>query len=585
MKPLKILLFLGLVISVFSILFTSNFNNDSVFAATCDDASCETIEECQRKKEECGEIWGLYDVANEKNKEKLAGLKARLEDLKRMMQVAETEIDRLASDIVERETVLQHQEEVFNLRVRSYYKRSSQYSPLFLLLSSTTASQLTRELSYRQAATNEDKEAIIKISQNLVQLHSDRDKLENNKAWLAKTRIEVDKATQFLGEEVEKTENYLGAIKGKIAQLTAKQQSLLAARSGTFTTSVGEVPISNIPCSGPPGSPAYCDPGGGDWFAAFSFGAWTHRKGMSQYGAKGRAEAGQSTDDILRHYYNQTAVGKDTGGTILIDGYGALDFENYYLFGIAEMPSSWHPEALKAQAIAARSYAYRYKAEGRSICTSQSCQVFNKGKADNPPAQWRQAVEATRGQVIEGVTTFYSSTAGGYLTTSSWDTVDGQGGPGFASRSWESKAGSPWFYSGWFTQNYPADSAKCNRSHPWLTSEEMADILNAWQVLRDVGNDERILPVTINQCPIGGVDGNPYTLEELKNKAGSLGGAFTAVSSVTINYGNNGETNSLVVNTNKGSVTISGSEYKQAFNLRAPGYIAIRSPLFNIEKK
>ena len=55
------------------------------------------------------------------------------------------------------------------------------------------------------------------------------------------------------------------------------------------------------------------------------------------------------------------------------------------------------PEALKAQAIAARSYAYRYKTEGKQICTTEACQVFRKSKADNPPPEWRQAVIDTRG--------------------------------------------------------------------------------------------------------------------------------------------------------------------------------------------
>ena len=399
--------------------------------------------------------------------------------------------------------------------------------------------------------------------------------------------VRVDQQAKALRTEVEKVEGFFGEVSGKIGQLSAKQQALLAARSGTFTTSVGEVPLSNIPCSGPPGTPTYCDPGGGNWFAAFSFGAWTHRKGMSQYGAKGRVEAGQSVNDVLQAYYGRTPESRDTGGTILVDGFGALDFENYYLMGIAEMPSSWPMEALKAQAIAARSYAYRYKVEGRSICTTQSCQVFSAGKANSPPDAWRQAVENTRGQVIEGVVTFYSSTAGGYLTTSGWDTTDGQGGPGFATRAWESKAGSPWFYSSWFTSSYSAGSAKCNRSHPWLSEEEMADILNAWLV-RKSGNDSevsRILPVTINQCPIDGGGGDPYSLSELREVANRYGGAFNSVSSVSVSYSNSGETNSLTFMTNKGSVAIGGSEFKQAFNLRAPGYIAIRSPLFNIEKK
>jgi peptidoglycan hydrolase-like amidase len=377
-------------------------------------------------------------------------------------------------------------------------------------------------------------------------------------------------------------------LEKQIAELSARQKEILAARSGTFTTSVGEVPVSSVPCSGPPGSPVFCDPGGGDWFAAFSFGAWTHRKGMSQYGAKGRAEYGAGYKDILRAYYSQEVHSVDTGGTISVEGFGNLDFEGYYLLGIAEMPSSWPKEALKAQAVAARSYAYRYKQEGRAICTTEACQVFSSSKAANPPGEWRQAVEETKGEMVEGVVAYYSSTAGGYLTTMGWDTTDSQGGSGFASRAWESKAGSPWFYSSWFTESYHAASSTCGRSHPWLSSSEMADILNAW-VVRRKGTDEdvkRVLPVTINSCPLSSTGGgDPYSYDELEQKAAQLGESFSSVNSVSVTYSNEGYTASVSLETDKGGVSISGAELKEAFNLRAPGFIAIRSPLFNIEKR
>jgi peptidoglycan hydrolase-like amidase/peptidoglycan hydrolase CwlO-like protein len=570
----------GLILVLLSFLFSS------LALGVCD-SNCDTIEECIRKQAECQKEIDARMGAHEKNKEDLANLEKSLKNTESLIQSAENQISGTEKEIGQREAELGEKEKIFAARVRSYYIRSFSFSPFLVFLSSTDAVRLARELAHRRMATEEDKKIILAISQDLKDLLADKEELEKNKAWLTQTKEAVNRQAQSLGAEIAEVEDYFSEVSGKIAQLSARQEALLAARVGTFTTSVGEVPVSRIPCSGPPGSPTFCDPGGGTWFAGFSLGAWTHRKGMSQYGAKGRAEAGQNANEILQAYYDRGPVGKDTAGTILVDGYGALDFENYYLLGIAEMPSDWQPEALKAQAIAARSYAYRYKTEGRSICTTQACQVFSASKANNPPAAWRQAVEQTRGQIIEGVTAFYSSTAGGYLTYPSgkWDTTDGQGGPGFASRAWESKAGSPWFYASWFTQNYTASSAKCNRSHPWLTAEEMADILNAWLVLNRQGSDDRILPVTINQCPIGGATGNPYSIEELRNKADGLGGAFTSVSSASVVYSNNGETNSVNFETNRGSVALSGSDFKQAFNLRAPGYIAIRSPLFNLERK
>ncbi len=63
----------------------------------------------------------------------------------------------------------------------------------------------------------------------------------------------------------------------------------------------------------------------------------------------------------------------------------------------------------------------------------------------------------------------------------------------------------------------------------------------------------------------------------------SIGG-FTSVSSVSVIYGNDGATLSVSFQTNKGTESISGSLFKEAFNLRAPGYIGLKSSLFNIEK-
>jgi peptidoglycan hydrolase CwlO-like protein len=572
-------------IIIFPLLFALTiFPIFPIFASQCNegdprlDAICRELEEWQKR---------LNDLKNALAgaEESLSGLESRLQGIQSDLASTEEKLSQLEAEIIDRENHLGQQKKLLAARVRSFYKKSQQLSPLFLLLSSQNIGSFTRELSYRLSAANEDKRIILSVSKELADLEENKASVEKNKEFLAFVKKEVDQQTASLREEIKGARIFEKEIQQEIARLTAEQQRILAARAGTFTTSVGEVPISNIPCSGPPGSPSFCDPGGGVWFAAFSFGAWTHRKGMSQYGAQGRAKAGQNTNEILQHYYGRTPVNKDTSGTILVDGFGALDFENYYLMGIAEMPSSWHPEALRAQAIAARSYAYRYKIANRSICATQSCQVFSLSKATNPPSAWREAVEATRGQVLEEVTAFYSSTAGGYLTTSGWDTTDNQGGPGFATRAWESQAGSPWFYASWFTQNYTSNSAKCGRSHPWLTVEELADILNAWQVIKNEGSDERILPITINQCPIGGSGGNSYSMEELKNKAESSGGAFTQVSSASVAYANNGETSSISFETDRGSVTISGAEFKQAFNLRAPGYIAIRSPLFNVEKK
>lgn len=103
----------------------------------------------------------------------------------------------------------------------------------------------------------------------------------------------------------------------------------------------------------------------------------------------------------------------------------------------------------------------------------------------------------------------------------------------------------------------------------------MADILNAWKVLYDGGGDVgRVSPV--GDC----WGGNPYSISDLQG----IGGYNSVSSSNQAIYGNDGSTVSVTFQTNKGTVTVPGEQLKKAFNLRAPGYIGIKSSLFNIEK-
>jgi hypothetical protein len=177
---------------------------------------------------------------------------------------------------------------------------------------------------------------------------------------------------------------------------------------------------------------------------------------------------------------------------------------------------------------------------------------------------------------------WYASTSGGYqesytaqghTTPGLWDTKNGR--DGWTSQAYEKIAGSPWFYKAWYKSR---SGEACGKSHPWLNQEEMADIINAWIVLENT-SDSRI-------SPLGGCwDGNPYSMSELRDKANQYGGAVTSVSGVSVTYATDGVTASVKFSTNKGDLTISGSEFKNVFNLRASGNISLKSGLFNIEKK
>lgn len=496
----------------------------------------------------------------------------------------EQELALLEKNIKNREEELIVEQDRFAQQVKNLYIRDRSQLPITIIASSGNATDLSFGLTIEASVTKRNISQIEEISGKIKKLQEDKDIAQKTRAQLAdaKTRVQQAKVTiedrgNFLKKEIDTAKKFQENLSGQIAALSAKQQSILAAKNGSFTTGVGDVPLPDDETS----SPTY-NPGFSPAFAGFSFGAYTHRKGMSQYGAKGRAEGGQNYKDILKAYYQKDVSNKDTGGTIKVEGQGDIDFEGKYLMGIAEMPSSFPMEALKAQAVAARSYAYRYKKDGNTICTTESCQVYSSSKAASPPDAWKQAVEQTKGQILEDVVTYYSSTTGGYVNPLGWDTTDGNGGPGFAGRAWESKAKSPWFYKAWYKSGYSSSSDRCGRSSPWLNQEEMADILNAYLVQNKGGVDTgKITPVTTSCW-----GGNPYSMGELRDLANNVGGgAVTSVNSVSVSYGNNGTTASISFGTNRGTISIDGSDFKQVFNLRAPGYTSIKSPLFNIEKK
>ena len=481
-------------------------------------------------------------------------------------------LDNVSRELASDEKNLEEKKKILAATVRNFYIRSFINIPLLTFFSSGDATDTLKLIAFQQISTKEDKDTIKQISEKIA-------KLADDKRRLASARAQIDKQRQFLKGEIANAKSYQSQVEGKISQLSARQQEIVNAKSGTFTTSVGDVPLTDDANA----SPSF-NPGFSPAFAAFSFGAYSHKNGMSQYGAKGRADNGQSSRDILSHYYpgKNITEGFSEPGNITVDGYGSVDFQQY-LYGIAEMPATWNKEALKAQAIAARSYALAYTNNGQKpICATQSCQVYighSKG------GDWEQAVHDTKGVVVtdggNAVSTQYSSTTGGYLNTSGWDTKCGNRGC-WTPDAWEKVASSPWFYKGWYTQSYSNDSPKCGKGHPWLTGAEMADILNAWLVQGKDGVDGgRITPVTTSCW-----GGNPYSMDELKNLANDkAGGAVTSVSAVSVVNSDGGSTARVSFDTNRGTVSLNGSDFKTIFNLRAPGYISIRSSLFNIEKK
>lgn len=563
MKKLAIILvvFLLLISAVLSV------NIKPVFSDELDEITKE-IAELQEALEMSKKATVPLESQLNNLEERLGGIEARVSAIEQELAVKRADIAKGYEELGE-------QQDNFNLIVKNSYIKTYSLSPLLLFFSSDDPSEFIKFLTYQKQDAERDKSEITNTALKLVDLEERKAKLEGEEKTLASLKATLDIERAEVEEVVLGAKAYQSELSGQIATLTARQNEIINARSGGFTATIGD---SNLADDYNASIQGFRESAPSGYFAVFSFGAHTHRKGMSQYGARGRAQNGQSVNQILSAYYGKEPVDKDTNGTIRVAGHGEIDFEGRYLLGIAEMPSSWHPEALKAQAIAARTYAYRYKVEGSEICTTEACQVFNSGKADNPPDAWRQAVESTRGKVLDGVVTYYASTHGGFADPIGWDTTDGGGGGNFIDKAYDKIGGSPWLYKAWYTKGYSPSSDKCGRSNPWLSPQELADIVNAAIALKTGGIDTgRITPVTTSCWP-----GNPYSMDELRSLVSGHGGISSATS-VSVSQGN-GSTNTVNIN----GVSLSGDEFKKAFNLRAPGYLSIPQSsfaFFNIEKK
>lgn len=102
-----------------------------------------------------------------------------------------------------------------------------------------------------------------------------------------------------------------------------------------------------------------------------------------------------------------------------------LDMEQY-LKGVleSEIPASYHIEALKAQAVAARTYALNprisHEKDNADVCDSYLCCQYFAGHKAVGSQKHTQAIEATSGEIVKYGTkvilALFSSNAGGYTS-------------------------------------------------------------------------------------------------------------------------------------------------------------------------
>lgn len=548
--------------------------------------SSDELDEINKQLNDLTNALNMSKAATAPLESQLNSMKKQIAGIKSKVSLIEDDISLKKKNIDDGYKNLKKQEEILYKTIQNFYIKSYYNSPFITLLSSDDASEITQILAYQKAATDQDKAIITNIALSIHDLEIKKQNLEEEQKKLIAIKANLDEQSQKLDKIVLGAKEYQAKLTSQIAQLSQKQQQLLAQKLGSL----------NLPSSLGSG-PLFCtddrklDPGFSPAFAFFTFGI-PHRVGMNQYGADGRARSGQSSEDILRAYFDNISFEtRDPNTRIRVQGYGEMNLDDYML-GIYEMPNSFHIEALKAQAIAARSYALAYTNNGaKEICTTQACQVYKGG---NKGGAWEQAVRETSGKVITNggqiITAWYASTAGGYLfrnddvwggTQRPWtkrmrDTNgDIQSFEDLLNKSYDKD--SPCLYSAQGFRNEYAKSA-------WLKKEEVADIINILMLAKADSSTQTHLSQLDKPNP-DGVDtwDKDRVKQELRNRGIS---PFSSIDSTSIDWDKGlGKTNSITFTGDGGSKTFDGGEFRSYFNLRAPANIQIVGPLYNVERK
>ena len=337
-------------------------------------------------------------------------------------------------------------------------------------------------------------------------------------------------------------------------------------------------------------------PGAGAQVTTFTFsgGGWGHGAGMSQWGAKGRADAGQSAAEILSAYYpgaalqsvgqgnirvklgtvtSMTVVGPALSGgrnggaeggitgagqalTVTSDGNGATWFtpaggspykpaepgqsafvdwpegqaaaisvfgHSYaygrlviwpvgdgsfevvldqlpmqrYVDGLGEVPSGWHMEALRAQAVAGRTFAAYRLANPRSskydihaLTSYDQAYVGYDKVASAGGDRWASAVASTDQQILTWggapIQAFYSASNGGHTERTDYVFVANLPYSAAIPDPWDQAVGNPNFA---WTRTYNGDELST-----WLRAAGRPDIgsITAIEVGAGVGASGRV---------------------------------------------------------------------------------------------
>ena len=148
----------------------------------------------------------------------------QINGIRARVTIISNEVVKKEKEVAEGEKNLVHQKELLDERARSYYKNINKGGSAFIgLLIGENFSDSLQNFFYQKVVVDEDRNAIVKIVLYIKNLEDTKQELVEERKQLAEINKQLDKQTALLEGEI-------AGARSKIAQLSAQQQSLIAAK-------------------------------------------------------------------------------------------------------------------------------------------------------------------------------------------------------------------------------------------------------------------------------------------------------------------------------------------------------------------
>jgi len=591
-KPLLIVFF-GIYL-VIGISFTTNIINLIPFVYSDEVSDIEEeISDAEKLKEEkesiLKDIQSSIDNINSSN----LSISGKINALSKEIDEIQDEIDIQEEKVKIQQENLQEKLDDFEIRLDSYKQminnsyKASRLSVLDIFLSQDNGRDLFRTYELHKKVSEKQNELLIELSSEMAVLDKQVKDLQYELDLIAVKKQGLDEAYSALKNEQAVIRQQLiakaglqNAMKNDIANINTQLKTLSSELTSAINAKVG------AGGDDPTGGGNY---GGGTSPQPTTGDAGTYDIRINGVSVNDQASGpirivSTSNNNVFRVngslYYRGILEIRSDSNMFLIN---ELPFEQY-LYGLGEVPSSWHVEALKTQSVAGRSYAIKNwskrltnKYNLRDDVYDQNYVGYSKESASYGDS-WVSAVNATNGKILKSgsdiVATYYHSTCGGHTLSSQevWGGVRSfaQAEQDRTSQrdSWGDLLGydsaSSLDYKKWCGASYQACTA-----NDTINDNQMMDLANATLYLvKNPSLQNNILPSALSASEIEDALEN----DSIQNKVGILQNVQSVYDNGTVTVELATKKTAYVrITGSNGSYDLPANQFWTVFNVRAPG--------------